>query len=85
MSHRQAIFSYLRQFLWEEDKDAKEGYRKETVAEYKLRQQLSVGNDEESQKRKYLQFKVRLLYAMMFYSFEIQNDMLLSVNIYQML
>ena len=92
MSHRQAIFQYLNQFInvtepGSSSEESKVTHR-ESLAEYKLKCQLAnihKSEDIAGQKKKLTDFKVRLLYAMMFYSFEIQNDMLLSVNIYQML
>ena len=87
MSHRQAIFTYLSQFIDTAQANPDNKQLSETLAEYRLKEQLSnkFKGDENSQIKGLQEFKVRLLYAMMFYSFEIQNDMPLSVTIYQML
>ena len=94
MSHRQAIFQYLRQFVdstrasdSSNDGDGKAVISTESSSDYKLREQLrrTVVDSELSEEKAFEQFKTRLLYAMMFYSFEIQNDMPLSVTIYHQL
>jgi len=42
-------------------------------------------DNDAGRSKAFNEFKVRLLFAMMFYSFEIQNDMPLSVTIYSLL
>ena len=75
MSHRQSIFSYLNQFIdtQQSKNHANEASNRETYADFKLREQLAhlFKHDKTRQAMAFDQFKVRLLYAMMFYSFEI--------------
>jgi hypothetical protein len=41
--------------------------------------------EKETQNDKALKLRIRLIYAMMYCAFEIKNDMMHSVNLYQQL
>jgi len=47
--------------------------------------EIDKNDEKETQNDRSLKLRIRLIYAMMYCAFEIKNDMMHSVNLYQQL